>query len=110
VYDIMPPVLMFSPEYPMNDIRSIGNAMSIAWTLHDVLLEPTLQDGCRCPCFVHGDADLLNPLSAVQGLVLLIDAPSRELIVLGAGQLVGIADAAGCARILEDLVLAGLDG
>lgn len=113
VYDIMLPALMFAPEYSMRDLQSFNVAMSAARdALHAELLDPDLSGPMAMPVLlVHGAADLVNPLSAVEQLMPLIEAPHRELVVVpGAGHLVEFADVDGFARILNQHALTQIGG
>jgi pimeloyl-ACP methyl ester carboxylesterase len=113
VFDLMLPALMFAPEYSMSDIQSFNVAMSAARdALHADLLDPDLTGPMPLPVLlVHGAADLVNPLSAVEQLMPLIGATHRELVVVpGAGHLVEFADVDGFARILNQHVLTQIGG
>lgn len=113
VFDIMLPALMYAPEYSVSDIHDINVAMSAARdALHAELLDPGLTGPMLLPVLlVHGAADLVNPLSAVEALIPLIEAPRCELVVVPeAGHLVEFADVDGFARILDEHVLTGLGG
>lgn len=108
VYDIMLPALMFTPDYSMGDIRAIGRSMEIARdALYEELCDPDVAGRFDLPVLmVHGEHDLVNPVSAVRALVPRIDSPRTELVTVpDVGHLVEFAHIDGFARILEEKVL-----
>lgn len=113
VFDLMLPALMYTPDYSMADIREIDRSMKLARdALYPQLVDPEMSGSLSMPVLlVHGEADLVNPVSAVRALMPTLEAPQVELVVVpNAGHLVEFADAVGFARVLREKVLPSLDG
>jgi pimeloyl-ACP methyl ester carboxylesterase len=111
VYDLMLPALMYTPDYSMADIREIGRSMEIARdALYAQLAVPDVTGTLSMPVLlVHGEGDLVNPVSSVRALIPLLTAPQVELIVVpNVGHLVEFADVDGFAQLLRAHVLPGL--
>ncbi|WP_129789866.1 alpha/beta fold hydrolase [Promicromonospora panici] len=108
VYDLMLPALMYTPDYSMADIRAIDKSMGLARdVLYPDLRDPDLSGRYEVPLLlVHGERDLVNPVSAVANLLPLLDAPRVELVTVEhAGHLVEFADPERFAQILREHVL-----
>ncbi|MCD2442020.1 alpha/beta hydrolase [Agromyces sp. SYSU K20354] len=108
VYDLMLPALMFTPDYSMSDIRAIGKSMEIARDeLYAELCDPDVAGRYEIPVLmVHGEGDLVNPVSAVRALLPRVDSPRTELVTVpDVGHLVEFAAVERFAGILEEKVL-----
>jgi pimeloyl-ACP methyl ester carboxylesterase len=111
VYDLMLPALMYTPDYTMRDIREIGQSMEIARDeLYPQLVDPQVSGSLSVPILlVHGEGDLVNPVSSVRRLMPTLKAPNLELVVVpNAGHLVEFAAIEEFAQLLRERVLPNL--
>lgn len=97
VYDLMLPALMYDPTLSMSDIRKIDQGMrkSLASLYRDYSPFP-LVEGERVfeiPVLaIHGEGDLVSPISAARDHFTSLVAPDKTFIgVSGAGHLVEFA-------------------